>query len=56
MGKMFALHLHTALSILLMLPCIIDSCDQYWFGVESTNFRRVFTGVLCGIGIAGTFF
>lgn len=37
--------------IILMIPCLVDGIMQYGFQIESTNFRRVWTGVLSGIGI-----
>ena len=37
--------------ILLIAPCLIDGIMQYGFGVESTNLRRLITGLLSGVGI-----
>lgn len=37
--------------ILLIAPCLVDGVLQYGFGVESTNLRRFFTGLICGVGI-----
>lgn len=39
--------------ILLILPLIIDGGLQTFFGIESTNIRRVITGSLFGFGIGG---
>ena len=36
--------------VFLMSPLIIDSILQYFFNIESNNFRRIFTGILCGAG------
>ena len=37
--------------VLLIIPCLLDGIMQYGFQMESTNFRRAWTGVLSGIGI-----
>lgn len=39
-------------SIILILPCLIDGFRQYFLNKESRNCRRIFTGVLAGIGLA----
>ncbi len=36
----------------LMFPLIIDGSLQYFCTIESTNFRRILTGSLFGIGIS----
>ena len=36
--------------IISLLPCLIDGLMQYCFGIESTNVRRLITGIFCGIG------
>jgi len=38
-------------SVLLMIPTAINGINQYQFGIESTNKKRILTGLLCGIGI-----
>lgn len=45
----------TARWVLAIALCIPTACDgilQYVFQIESTNFRRISTGVIAGIGIA----
>lgn len=46
-------HTHNwlVLSFLLIVPTVIDGIRQYGFGVESTNPRRITTGLLAGIGL-----
>ena len=36
--------------IISLLACLIDGLMQYCFGIESTNVRRLITGIFCGIG------
>ena len=36
--------------IIFLLFCLIDGLMQYCFGIESTNVRRLITGIFCGIG------
>ncbi len=36
--------------LILVLPVVIDSVLQYYFGVLSTNKRRCLTGIIAGIG------
>ena len=54
---LFKFGFHTRFPIIacaiLALPCAIDGVLQYFFAVESNAFRRVLTGFLFGIGIAG---
>jgi len=38
-------------SLLLFLPTIIDGGIQAFFNIESTNFRRLTTGIISGMGI-----
>lgn len=38
--------------IVLMIPLIIDSYLQYGLDLESTNFRRIITGLLTGFGLS----
>lgn len=38
--------------IILFLPIVVDGYLQYFFGIESDNIRRAFTGFFCGVGIA----
>lgn len=38
--------------VLITIPTFIDGVIQYFFNVPSTNFRRMSTGMLAGIGIA----
>lgn len=37
-------------SLALMLPTAYDGFRQYFLGKESTNIRRIITGLICGIG------
>ena len=46
----FTLHL-LAFSILIMLPTIIDGTIQYYKPRESTNFIRLTTGFIGGVGV-----
>lgn len=39
-------------SLCLLIPCTIDSILQYHFNIISTNFRRLYTGVLFGVGVS----
>lgn len=36
--------------LIFILPLIIDGSLQYFFFIESTNLRRIITGILFGIG------
>lgn len=38
-------------SIVLIFPMIWDGWRQYVKGKESTNWRRILTGTLCGVGL-----
>lgn len=38
------------LALTCMIPMVCDGIMQYGYRVESTNFRRVFTGLLFGAG------
>ena len=38
------------LFVLLIIPCLIDGILQYSFNIESNNFRRLISGILCGVG------
>ncbi len=44
--------LYLIFSFILMIPTIIDYMYQYFTRKESTNKRRVFTGMIAGIGIS----
>ena len=37
--------------ILLTIPTTINGIKQYYWGTESTNKKRILTGILCGIGL-----
>lgn len=37
--------------IILLIPMIVDGCLQTFFGIESTNIRRIITGGMFGIGL-----
>ena len=39
------------LGIILLLPCAADGILQMFLGMKSNNFRRILTGILCGIAI-----
>ena len=51
-GMLIPLVLPPWLAVLFMLPCLIDGIAQYHAGIESTNGRRILTGLPAGIGIA----
>lgn len=38
--------------LILILPMLIDGCAQYFFKIESTNFRRALTGFVFGAAIS----
>ncbi|MGO4533087.1 DUF2085 domain-containing protein [Paenibacillus sp. 2TAF8] len=38
-------------SIVLIAPMVWDGWRQYGYKRESTNYKRIVTGVLCGIGL-----
>jgi uncharacterized membrane protein len=38
-------------ALLLLLPAYIDGVAQYEYRVESNNVRRVWTGLLLGVGL-----
>ncbi len=40
-------------TIIMCIPLVVDGTLQYFFGIESTNFRRLVTGFLWGYGMAG---
>lgn len=40
-------------SIILILPTLIDGLTQAYLNRESTNFLRFSTGILAGIGMSG---
>lgn len=39
------------LAVLLIIPTFIDGVLQYKYKIESTNIRRIVTGLLAGFGI-----
>ena len=39
------------LATLLILPTMIDGGLQQWYKVESTNTRRILTGLMAGVGV-----
>ena len=39
------------IGMILIAPCAFDGFTQYVFDIESTNNRRIITGLLCGIGL-----
>lgn len=41
------------ISIILILPTLIDGLTQAYLNRESTNFLRLSTGILAGIGMSG---
>ncbi|SIR03532.1 Predicted membrane protein [Chryseobacterium indoltheticum] len=41
------------ISIILILPTLIDGLTQAYLNRESTNFLRFSTGILAGIGMSG---
>lgn len=43
-------HLSMMVSLLLIMPLVIDGGLQYVTKKESTNNRRLFTGILAGVG------
>ena len=36
------------ISIIGILPTVVDGVMQYYFGIESTNARRIITGLISG--------
>ena len=44
--------IHHAYALLLVLPTTLDGILQYRFKRESTNARRIWSGLLAGIGFA----
>ena len=40
------------IGLILIIPCFLDGILQYYFYVESTNNRRITTGIFAGFGIA----
>lgn len=44
--------LQVFVGVIMMLPILIDGCAQYFCKYESTNLRRVLTGILFGIGFS----
>lgn len=38
------------IGLMLIAPTGIDGVIEYWFGVESTNRRRLITGLMAGVG------
>ena len=55
MARTFVTSVHGALPLLLSfvlaLPAYIDGIRQYEYKIESTNTRRVMTGILLGIAL-----
>jgi uncharacterized membrane protein len=43
---------HAILPLFLVFPCGVDGVLQYFLGIESTNKRRIASGLLAGIGFA----
>lgn len=35
----------------MFLPAMMDGALQYFFGINSSNTRRIVTGLLAGLGI-----
>lgn len=48
----FSVNVNLLPALFLCLPMTIDGIGQYFFHKESTNMRRIWTGVLAGIGLA----
>ena len=46
----------TLASFILLLPLLADGCIQLKTAYESTNFRRIITGILFGYGLCSLFF
>lgn len=40
-----------SIAILLIIPLAIDWVIQEYFGIMSTNYRRLVTGILAGFGV-----
>jgi len=40
------------IALFLCIPTVIDGTLQYYLKIESTNFRRIWTGLLAGIGLS----
>ena len=45
------IYINWIISILLILPTLIDGLTQAYFNRESTNSIRVISGVLAGVGV-----
>ncbi len=39
------------IGMLLLIPCAADGTLQYYFYIESSNTRRIMTGLLAGMGL-----
>ena len=48
---MFSEAVWVVIALLLISPTTIDGVRQYGFSKESTNARRIFTGMLAGAGL-----
>ncbi len=40
------------IGLILIIPCFVDGILQYHFYIQSTNKRRIITGMLAGLGLA----
>ena len=40
------------ISLMGCMPTIIDGILQYYYGIQSTNFRRCITGLISGVSLA----
>lgn len=45
------LNMNIFVIVSIILPCFFDAVAQYRFGIESSNYRRLVTGLVCGFGI-----
>ena len=48
---LFGVRIHWALGLALVLPMGVDWGIQRWFGIMSTNARRLVTGLMAGFGL-----
>jgi uncharacterized membrane protein len=50
--RLFNIHIFFLYGFLFLIPCTVDGVAQYQYKIESTNARRIITGILAGIGFA----
>lgn len=50
--QLFAPIVPAFMGIIMIIPCAVDGCLQYIKNIESSNNRRIITGLLCGFGFS----